>query len=88
MATHILKTKEFSNHPDRALRKIEEDIDLLLKDLYKKQWFVTVMSEYLTNGDKKFITNLTNDIVATSRRIENKTIELGKISYDISLHGD
>lgn len=88
MATSVLRTKQFSNHPDRVFRMIEKDIDQLLKDLRENQWSVTVMSEYLTKGDRKFIKNLADDILATSNRIKEKVSELGDIAWDMGLKGE
>ena len=88
MATSVLRTKQFSNHPDRAFRTIEKDIDRLLKDLHEKQWTVTVMSEYLTLGDRKFIKKIADDILATSNRIKEKVSELGNIAWDMGLKGE
>lgn len=88
MATSVLRTNQFSNHPDLALRMIEEEIDLLLEDLSKKQWTVTVMSEHLTKGDRKFINLLADDIFATSNRIKEKVNELGNIAWDMGLKGE
>jgi len=88
MVTSVLRTKQFSNHPDRALRTIENDIDRLLKDLRKKQWTITVMSEYLTEGDQKFIKKITDDILATSNRIKEKVNELGNIAWDMGLKSE